>query len=445
MKNNEIATKIIEYLGGWKNINTFTHCATRLRFDIKDDTLIKEDQLNEMKEILGIVNKGGQYQLVIGPAVVTLYNEITSLSNGENEVQESSQQEVKKESIFNSILSYISGAIQPTLPVLIGAGMVNAILSIAVVCGMSKEAGTYVTLSTLANVGFAYLPVFVAYSAAKKMKTNEYIAAFLALAMIVCFNQKESLFLFGLAIPNVKYANSIIPALLMVPVQYVIEAYGMKMVPSAAHFTVKPLVLTLVMAPLILFVFGPFGAFVGTCLAEMCIWLMNTVGSLSMAVLSGLHAVTVMFGVHYLFTPIMTNEIAETGTTFVLCRALAANFAMAGAALAVGFKAKKSINKSVGFSSSVTALLSVTEPALFGCLIRLKRPLVASCGAAAITGLFIGIFQIKAYAIASPCLFSMPIFIGGDGMGNFFLACIAAIMAFGLSFVFTWMLGFKED
>lgn len=194
-----------------------------------------------------------------------------------------------------------------------------------------------------------------------------------------------------------------------------------------------------------LFAFGPVGALIGGALANMCIWLMETIGSLAMAVLSGLHAITVMFGMQYLFTPLMTNEVAESGYTFVLVRSLAGNFAMAGAAMAVGFKAKKPENRSVGLSSSVTALLSVTEPALFGCLIRLRRPLVSACIAAALSGLFLGIFQVRAYAIAAPCLLSLPIFIGGESMTNFVMACIGAALAFGLGFVLTWIIGFKED
>lgn len=458
MKKSDTAEKIIKNLGGAANINSFTHCATRLRFDIKDKEKINQEDIKSLKEVMGAVDKGGQYQLIIGPAVETLYNEIVSIMGGENtesqkangekdtkeKLKEKNSSE-KKEGTFNLIVSYISGSIQPTLPVLIGAGMVNAVLAIAVLLGLDPAGGTYNVWSVIAGVGFTYLPVFVAFSAARKLKTNEYVAAFLALAMIVCFNQKEGLTFFNLGVPNVKYANSIIPALLMVPFQLLVDKMCTKFIPAAAHFTVKPLVLTVFTAPVILFIFGPIGAFIGGTLANICIWLMNSVGSLSMAFLSGFHAITVMFGVHYLFTPIMANEVAETGYTFVLCRALAANFAMAGAALAVGFKAKKLENKSIGFSSGVTALLSVTEPALYGCLVRLRKPLVTSCIAAAISGIFIGIFQVKAYAIASPCVLSMPIFIGGDSMMNFILACAAALIAFVLGFILTYIVGFKED
>ena len=166
-----------------------------------------------------------------------------------------------------------------------------------------------------------------------------------------------------------------------------------------------------------------------------------------MAAMAGLHNITVMFGVHYLYTPIMANELAETGATFVLTRALCANYATAGAALAVALKAKKSANKQVGISSCVTAILGVTEPALFGVLIRLKRPLIASCLAAACSGIVAGLISLKAYAIASPGLLALPIYIapGENGIMNLVAAIGIVILSIVLGFVFTWIMGFKED
>lgn len=445
MSLHESAVNIVEYVGGEGNIQTFSHCATRLRFTLADDKLVKEDKLKETKGVLGIVNKGGQYQVVIGPTVEKMYNEITPLlkkiSNGNVDVKAQEKEKTK----FDVVMSYISGAISPVLPVLIGAGMINAVLAIANLMGLAKDSGTYQAWAQIANIGFTYLPVFVAFSAARKLRTNEYIAAMISLAMIVCFNQQDGLSVFGAAIPNIKFANSIIPVLMMVPVMKIVDDLCNKVIPAAAHFTIKPLILLGIMAPFTLFVFGPIGAFVGGTLANMCIWLMEAVGPVALAILSGLHAITVMFGMHYLFTPIMTNEVAETGYTFVLCRALAANFAMAGAAMAVGVKAKNPDNKSIGFSSSVTALLSVTEPALYGCLIRLRKPLISACIAATITGAFLGLFKVRAYAIASPCLLSLPIFIGGDSMINFILALVGMVMAFLLGFIITYVFGFKEE
>jgi PTS system beta-glucosides-specific IIC component len=451
MSLKDTAKTIVTHIGGPGNVESFTHCATRLRFAIKDESKINQDALKNMKEVLGVVNKGGQFQLVIGPTVEQLYNEITPLMKGvaaaapvEDKAAEA-EDKSKKDSVFNRVMGYVSGSISPVLPVLIGAGMINAVLAIATLFGLDKSGGTYTTWAAVANIGFTYLPVFVAFSAARKLRTNEYLAAAISLAMIVCFNQQEGLTMFGLTIPTVKYANCIIPVLLMVPLMVLVDKLVTKVIPAAAHFTIKPLIIFIITTPVMMFIFGPVGALIGGALANGCIWLMNTIGSLAMAVLSFLHPITVMFGMHYLFTPIMTNEVAETGATFVLDRALAANFAMAGAALAVGVKAKKPENKSVGFSSCVTALLSVTEPALYGCLIRLRKPLISACIAAGITGIFLGAFHVVAYSIASPCLLSLPIFIGGDSMTNFLLACVGAAMGFILGFIITYIVGFNED
>lgn len=456
--SKETATKIVEYIGGASNVSSYTHCATRLRFGVKDEGIIQQDKLKEMKEILGVVNKGGQFQLVIGPTVEALYNEIVPLLAGAEKAAvvedaeaakaDGGKTEVKKadgKKTFDQVLSYVSGSISPTLPILIGAGMINAVLALATLAGLDSAGGTYKTWSTFASACFTYLPVFVGFAAARKLNTNEFLAAMISLAMIVSFNQQAEMSVFGFPIPNVKYANCIVPVLLMVPFMVLVDKFCAKFIPAAAHFTIKPLIVFGITTPIVLFLFGPVGALIGSALANGCIWLMDTIGSLAMAVLSGLHAITVMFGMHYLFTPIMTNEVAETGYTFVLCRALAANFAMAGAAMAVGFKAKNPENKSIGFSSSVTALLSVTEPALYGCLIRLRKPLISACIAAAITGIFLGLFQVHAYAIASPCLLSLPIFIGGESMTNFFLACAGALMGFVLGFIITCVLGFNEE
>lgn len=405
-----------------------------------------------MPEVLGIVDQGGIYQLVIGPQVTNLYNAMLPLLENVAKATVADDPKAckadassKKESLGTMIMGYISGSISPIMPILIGAGMINAVLAVAAMLGLSKESGTYIALTAIANIGFTYLPVFVAFAAAKKIGANEYLASMIALAMIVCFNQQEGMTFLGLAIPNVKYANCIIPSLLTVPVLGWVDKLLTKYIPGFTHFVIKPLLILLIISPIVMFVFGPIGGLIGTLLANFCIWLMEAAGPIALAVLSFLHPLTVITGMHYLFTPIMTNEMAELGYTFVLLRALAANFAIAGAAIAVGVRAKKASNKSVGISTGVTALISVTEPALYGCLVRLRRPLLCACGAAGIAGAFLGLFKVRAYAIASPSLFTLVAYIGGDSMMNFALACVGAALAFALGFVLTYIVGFRED
>lgn len=452
MSTQDTAKKIVDYIGGPENVSSYTHCATRLRFAIKDEAKIDQESLKSMKEILGVVNSGGQFQLVIGPAVEQVYNQVVPLmkdvtASAVVQDQEAAAQDSKhnKKSVLDSVLGYISNAISPTLPILMGAGMINAVLAIASLLGLDPAGGTYKAWSAVASTAYSYLPVFIAFAGARRLRTNEFLAAAISLTMIICFNQQEGMSMFGLAIPNVKFINCIVPVLLMVPCLCLLDKLIDKILPAVTHFTVKPLIVYGIATPVMLFVFGPFGALVGSALANGCIWLMDTIGSFAMAVLSALHPITVMFGMHYLFAPIMANDLAEMGFTYLQTRALAANFAVAGAAMAVGLKAKKAENKNVGVASSVTALLGVTEPALYGCLIRLRRPLFSACAGAAISGLFLGVFKVHAYAIGAPCLLQLPIFLGSDGMPHFLLACAGAAIGFACGFVITWLVGFDEE
>ena len=253
----------------------------------------------------------------------------------------------------------------------------------------------------------------------------------------------EGLTIFGIPVMTVKYTSNIVPALLMVPVMAQLDKLILKVTPDAVKSILRPFILAMVMFPLTLLVLGPIGTIIGSALANFCVWL-TSFGGLSMAVLSALHPLLVMVGMHTIITPLIVNEITTVGSSLLFSKALAANLAIAGAALAVGVKAKNAENKQAGLSTGVTALLSVTEPALYGCLIRLKKPLVSAIIASAITGIFIGVFDVRAYATASCSFLTLPIFMGGT-MTNFYLACAAAVLATVLGFVITWFIGFDEE
>ncbi|WP_314723503.1 PTS transporter subunit EIIC [Enterocloster bolteae] len=450
MNNKELAKVIVEKIGGHENVTSYTHCITRLRFILKDKSKVDMEGLKEIKEILGIVDRGGQFQLVIGGDVERVFNELAPfLPNVEQdkpagEENPAAEQPEEKKSTLQVVMSYISASIAPTITVIVAAGLINAVLAIAAQFGLSREGGTYTAWSSFAQIAFSYLPVWLAFSAARYLKTDGYVAAFITAATIVVFSNAEGMTMFGLAVPTVNYAGSIVPVLLMAPVLAVLDRFLTGHLHKNLIYMFKPLISAAVMLPLVLFLFGPIGAFVGTLLVEACFALMK-LGPISMAVLAALHPITVIFGMHSLFTPVLVNELATGGVTYVLCRALAANFAMAGAAMAVGVKAKKVSNKSVGISASVTALLAATEPALYGVLLPLKRPLIAACAAAGVSGAVIGLLRVHAYSMGSFNLFTLSFTIGGDSMMNFYMACGCAALAFALGFVFTWLAGFKED
>lgn len=444
MNFKEVAPKIIELVGGAENVEAHTHCMTRLRFSLKDKSKAQMDALKAVDGIQGVVYKGGQYQIIIGPSVEQLYNEMLPLlPNTEKAAAANSSKE--KENVLNQIFAFISGCITPTLPVLIGSGLISAILALLTNFKvLTTDSSTYVLLNALANAAYTYLPVLVAFAGARRLKTNEYVASFIMLALCSgAVTGVEGLSIFGIPLMTVKYTSNIVPALLMVPVMALLDRVIMKYSPEAIKSIVRPFVLSLIMFPLTLVVLGPIGTIIGTALANFCVWV-TSFGGLSMAILSALHPLLVMVGMHTIITPLIVNEISAVGSSLLFSKALAANLAIAGAALAVGVKAKKAENKQAGLSTGVTALLSVTEPALYGCLIRLKKPLVSAIIASAITGVFIGIFDIRAFATASCSLLTLPIFMGGS-MSNFYLACAAAVIAVILGFVITWVIGFDEE
>ncbi len=447
MDYKKTAADIVELVGGKENISAHTHCMTRLRLVIKDESKVREDELKKLAGIQGIVNKGGQYQIVIGPDVEQLYNELAPLvptAEAQEVVKENLDEE--KETIWNRVLSYISGSVTPALPVLIGSGMISAVLALcANLLKVDTAGSTYQLFNTLANAAYTYLPVLVAFAAARRLKTNEYVAAFIILALCMpAISGVADLKIFGLPLTTVKYTSNIVPALLMVPVMAFLDRYIVKYSPKSVVSIIRPTILAAVMFPLTLLVLGPIGTWIGQALANFCVAI-TSLGGISMVILSALHPLLVMVGMHTVITPLIVNEITTYGSSLLFSKALAGNLAIAGAALAVGVKAKKTENKTAGLSTGVTALLSVTEPALYGVLIRLKRPLIGALIGAAITGLFIGIFDIRAYATASCSLLTLPIFMGGDSMSNFYLACAAAVIAVILGFVATWIIGFKED
>ncbi len=445
MNYKETAPKIIELVGGAENIETHTHCMTRLRLVLRDQSKVQEEALKAVDGVQGVVSKAGQYQIIIGPAVEQLYNEMAPLLSSSGAAAPVNENLDKKENVINKAFAFISGCITPTLPVLIGSGLISAILALLSNFNvLTTDSPTYVLLNALANAAYTYLPVMVAFAGARRLKTNEYVAAFIMLALCSgTITGVEGLSIFGISLTTVTYTSNIVPALMMVPVMSLLDKVVVKYSPNAIKSIIRPFILAMVMFPLTLIVLGPIGTLVGPALANFCVWV-TSFGGISMAILSALHPLLVMVGMHTIITPLIVNEITTVGSSLLFSKALAANLAIAGSALAVGVKAKKAENKQTGISTGITAMLSVTEPALYGCLIRLKKPLISTIIASAITGIFIGIFDIRAYATASCSFLTLPIFMGGE-MSNFYLACAAAVIAVILGFVITWIIGFDED
>ena len=439
------AEKIIEYIGGIENVISYTHCATRLRFQLMDNGKVNEDVLKTIPEVLGVVNNAGMFQIIIGPKVDIMFHTIQEIFDGTDikNTNVASNAEAKKDSLIQGVLGYITGAIAPTLPVMVASGLISAMLALATQFGLlTTENSTYVVFNGIANAAFYFLPAIIAVSAAKKLNCNSYIAAFISLSLISStINGVEGLSLFGITIPTVTYSANIVPVLVMVPVLAILEKFLDKYIPAAITFIVKPLLCVLLITPITLFVLGPIGAVIGAMLANICISL-NGLGGIAFGLIALLMPLLVVTGMHTMLIPVIVNEIMTYGFSYLFSCNIAVNFAIAGAALAIGMRAKSKEDRSTGLSTGVTALLSVTEPALYGVIIPFKRTILSVCAASGITGAFIGMLGIKGYAPASVSILTLPIFMGGE-MSNFISACAMAILAVVLGFIFTVFI-FKE-
>lgn len=447
MENKELARSIIELVGNEENISVLTHCATRLRFNLKDNS--KAD-LNALKNLDGVLTaqlKSGQLQVVIGAKVQSIYEEAVKLVHISEDI------EVKKEKTnkINMIIETISGIFSPTLPVLIGCGMFKAIVSLLTNLDIMQSSDNFVVvLSMMGDLIFYFFPFFLAVSAARKFKVSEYLALALAAAYMyptimdgaamVAESGIESLNFLGLPMLFVNYKSTVIPIILSVWVLSLIYKRIDKLVPDALKILLTSMIVMFIMIPFELIVLGPIGSYLGTYIAEFVSWFYNFGGFIAAALLGGTRSLLTMMGMHYALAPLQIQQIAELGTSTLLVSALTANFAQAGAAFGCALKIKNKAEKSIAFSASLSAFLGITEPAMYGVNLRYKKPFMFALLSSAIAAAFLSFFNAGAMAYAPPGLFTIITYTAD----NFVFIIIGVVIASGLAGVLTYLFGVEE-
>ncbi|MDA3730133.1 beta-glucoside-specific PTS transporter subunit IIABC [Niameybacter massiliensis] len=443
MDYKQLAKTILELVGGESNISGLTHCATRLRFNLKDEKKANTAQLKNTKGIMGVVSNGGQYQIIIGSDVGSVYKEIMELVDLDGTIS-SDEKDNKKP--LAKVIDTVSGIFTPILPAITAAGMMKAVLAILVACKViTPDAQSYQVINFMADAAFYFLPILLASSAAKKFKCNPYLAMMLGgmllhpnfVSMVnVAKESGEAIRVFGLPIATASYASSVLPIILGVWFMSYVEPIADRISPKAIKFFSKPLITALVTGIITLVVIGPIGYIVSDkigmgikTLESYCSWLVPTI-------LGGLTPLLVMTGTHYGLIPIGINNRMTMGyDTIIYPGMLASNVAQGAASLAVAFKTKDEEIKQLASSAGITGVCGITEPALYGVNLRFKTPLYASMIGGAVGGLFLGIFRVANFAGGSPGVLTLPSYIGGDGMSNFVYACIGAAISIVVAFV----------
>lgn len=446
-----IAKEILKDVGGKDNIVDVTHCYTRLRFVLRDTKQANKEALLQTEGVISVVESGGQYQVVLGNKVAHVYNALEPLLAQKLTTKTSTKE---KNSLGNRILNTVAAIFTPVVPAIAASGMLKGILAIAVMVANNfyqvdlKPLNTYIILSAASDALFYFMPVILGYSAAKVFKTNEYIA--MVIGATLCYptivslmTEKSAVTLFGLHVTKANYVSTVIPIILAIFMLAYVQRFLEKVIPEVLKIIMVPTLSLLLMIPATLLLFGPIGIYLGDGVNWLYYYIMNLSPILLGGFIGGIWCVLVIFGAHRGLVPIGINDVARTGRQNLLAFAGAANFSQAGAAFGVIVRTKNKDLKAVAASATVTALFGITEPAIYGANLRLKKPMIYAVASGAAGGALMGWGGSYGTAFANQGLLTIPVYAEA-GTKAFICYLLGCGIAFFGAFLLTIFLGFND-
>lgn len=449
MNFKESGGQIVEKIGGKENIVSLTHCATRLRFKLKDFSKANKDEVCKIKGVINVVESGGQFQIIIGNEVGDMFDailELTGISGEVIDVVEKDDLKVKGKFI-DKLIDLVTGIFTPILPVLIGAGMIRALLMLATQFGLSVEGGVYIVLNEVYNAVYSFLPIYLAYTSAKKFKCNPFIAVAVAVTLVSPTIQsavqgETGLKLFGMKLlfPTQGYGSSVIPIIISIYFLSLVEKLCVKVIHPVARNVLTPLLSLFITVPLMFMIIGPVTNYLQSFLGDGYTWIYNLSPIVCGVILGGLWQVLVVFGLHWGIVPLGQINLAMYGRNTINAITGPSNWAQAGAALGVALKSKNKNIKETALSAAVTGFFSITEPAVYGVNLKYKKPFYIAVAMAAITGGITGACNSAALAGGPVGILSFPLFFG-EGFIGF---VIAMVIAFVGTAILTYLFGYDR-
>lgn len=443
MKYENLCRKIIEYVGGKENINNVTHCMTRLRFTLKDASIAKTNEIKALDKVVDVVSNEISYQIIIGVEVADIFVELSEMLSLNTAAQETSS----KGGIFKNILNVISDSITPILPGMVTVGLISAVLSIFTVVGLlSPESSTFVIFDSIRTSMFYFLSFFVAVSASKRLNAPTTLALLLAATVLSpTINGVEGLTLFGIPLQTVEYSNTFIPILMGVWFMSLVNKQAKKFVPDALQYYFVPLIVMLICVPVTLCVFGPIGSVINWGMKSAVVALMDHVGTWSvLAIYSALIPFLIMFGAGNFAIPLSIELFSTFGYDPVFVQAyIFSDIAVCGTMLGYMIKSKSKEQKSFFGTLSFSALMGVTEPAVFGAFVKYRKPFLSVMISAGAAGLLAGLMNVKAYTFTT--IFGILGFIGENDYRNFYVMVAAVAVSFILSVICGYIFCKKEN
>lgn len=458
--NAKIAEDVLAAVGGKENVNSALHCMTRLRFTLKDESVVNDDTVKNIPGVLGVAKTGGQYQVIIGTNVPEVYDEVVKLGVAAGgEVDENLDADVAKKKltpkeIGNNILNYLSGSVVPLIPVLIAGGLFKTLSAILgpTLLGIVPADSQFITLCDIVyDAAFYFIPIIAGFAAAKKLGANPFLGAFMGAILIdpkfiqlgtdgVAFS------VYGIPAPTLTYGQTLIPVLLSVAAMAPIQKFFDKHLPDSIRTVFAPFLTFVVMMPIALCLLAPLGNYVGTAIAAFFEWLSNTpFGWLAVTLIAATWPMLVLTGMHVGLAAIALAQFAQVGSdSVVLMAATVQAFTASGVGLAAWLRFKDPEKKNLALGYFITQFIGgVGEPLLYGIFLRYKRPWLGTLAGGAAAGLYAAITHVVFYTPTSG-LFSPLAFAGGD-QANFVNGIIATVIGMVVAFIVTWFFGFTKE
>lgn len=466
-KYEQLAKDIVRNVGGKENVISLTHCITRLRFKLKDEGKASDDVLKAMEGVVTVMKSGGQYQVVIGNHVPEVYADVMPLL-GLEEGKAQSQEEKPSGSLFNRAIDAISGIFQPILGIMAACGMVKGLNALFVALGLYSDAcGGYLVLNAIGDGLFNFLPLFLGYTASKKFGLKPMLG--LVIGAIMCYPSVQNSTLqaggealytlfagtmfesavytefFGIPLIAMDYTGTVVPVIFVVYFASKCEKFFSRFVPDLVKFFFVPMLTLLVSIPVGLLVIGPVATFGSTIIAETVMSVRSVSPMVAGAIVGLTWQILVIFGLHWGFIPVYINNIMTLGYDNVMMPFFACTFATSAVVLAIFLKTKDQKLKEMALPNFISGIFGVTEPAIYGILLPLKKPFIISCIAGGIGGGFYGAFNFRKFMMGGMGIFEFPAMIEPDGsMGNLIVAVAGALLSMVIAFAATMVI-YKDE
>ncbi|MEE2570324.1 beta-glucoside-specific PTS transporter subunit IIABC [Pseudarthrobacter sp. J64] len=441
-----LAADILENVGGEANIVGATHCATRLRLKLRDDTKANTAAVEKLPGVITVMQAGGQYQVVIGNDVPTVFAELGRITRfGGDEVHD----DAPKGNLFNRFIEMVSAIFSPILWPLAGSGLLKAFLSMGTTFGWVEATNqTYVILSAAADALFYFLPMFLAVTAARRFKTNQFTSMAIAGALVYpsiigLTTAGEPVSFAGIPMVLMNYTSSVIPIIVAVWLQGYLERFLLKFLPSAIRNFMTPLLTIAIMVPLTLLTVGPITTYASQGISAGITAIFGFAPWLAGAIMGGFWQVFVLFGMHWGFVPIMTNDLATTGYSLLMGPLVPAVLAQAAAMTAVALRTRSAKRRQVAAPAALSGFLAgVTEPGIYGVNLPLKKPFYFGVAGGAVGGAIAAMGGSASSAFVFPSVLALPAF---TSVGNFGVLLAGTAVAIAIAFILTFLLGPREQ